>query len=152
MSRLSQLAALCLFAAASVLALSGFRSHSPHRRFDQPAPVFVRVDSVGTRGFTDATRIRIYAEGPARFGLGISTPTPLVDTLQLSGLPAFTVDVSQSDVHVELLDNTAAQGASFYLGGSVTNGPARRVAASGRHLLVLKGGHGVRVLGGAPAR
>ena len=152
MSRLTRLIVIGALTATSVVALSAFLSPTRSARAVQPSEVIVRIDSVGTRGFREGATVRIYADGAARIAVGTRALTALTDTLQLRGLPAFSVDVAHSDVHVELVRGDAADQASFYIGGSVTGGRATRLAASGRHLLLLKGGMGVRVLAPATAR
>jgi len=61
----------------------------------------------------------------------------LTDTLRLSSLPAITADVSEADVHIRLLTPGRMR-----LGAEVTGGRALRFTATGRHVVVLKGGVG----------
>ncbi|MES2523043.1 MAG: hypothetical protein V4617_10120 [Gemmatimonadota bacterium] len=152
MPRLSRLTAVGALTASSVIALSAFFAPAPAAISQPPAEVVVRVDSVGTRGVGAGFAIRIYADGPARIGVGTSALAALTDTLQLRGLPAFSVDVSESDVHIELVAGNVADRGTFFIGGSVTGGPATRLAASGRHLVLLKGGTGVQVVDSIIAR
>lgn len=81
--------------------------------------------------------IIVYASGPARIGIGGADPVPLTDTLRLSSLPAITADVSQSDVHIRLLS-----AGRLRVGGDVTGGRAIHLTATGRHIVLLKGGIG----------
>jgi beta-lactamase regulating signal transducer with metallopeptidase domain len=83
-------------------------------------------------------RIEVFATGPARVGLGNAAPMPLKDTLRLDHLPAMTVDVTDSDVHLRLI------GSGFMeVEGEVTGAPATRLGATGREIVLFKGGAGV---------
>jgi hypothetical protein len=79
------------------------------------------------------------AVGPARVGLGASDPTELSDTLRLQSLPTMTLDVTDGDIHLELVGS-----GKLRVGGAVTGAPANHLSAIGRHIVVLKGGIGVR--------
>jgi hypothetical protein len=59
----------------------------------------------------------------------------------LKALPAFSADVTNGDVHVELRGSGTIQ-----LVGSVTGGPAANVSATGNHLVLMQGGTGVRTI------
>ena len=52
---------------------------------------------------------------------------------------AFTADVTNGDVHVELRGRGEIE-----LAGDIVGGPAKQVTASGRHLVLMKGGVGIR--------
>jgi hypothetical protein len=82
-------------------------------------------------------RILVWATGPARIGIAGGDLVPLTDTLRLSSLPTITADVSESDVHIRLLSTGRLR-----LGGDVTGGRAIHLTATGRHVLLLKGGVG----------
>ena len=117
----------------------------------------VRFDSVGIRGVQlNASglvgRVLIYASGPARVGFGGEEPRVLTDTVRLRSLPSFTVDVTDSDVHIELVGGQLPGGGVLTVAGAVTGGPATRVSATGRHLVLLHGGVGIRVLDGGNAK
>lgn len=100
--------------------------------------VIVRLTSVGIDGATsDSVRVIVYSAGPARVGVGGADPAPLTDTLRLSALPAITADVSESDVHIRLLTPGRMR-----LSAEVSGGRAIRFTATGRHVVVLKGGTG----------
>jgi len=79
----------------------------------------------------------VYATGPARIGLAGADLVALTDTVRLSSLPAITADVSQSDVHIRLLS-----AGRLRVGGEVIGGRAIRLTATGRHVVLLKGGVG----------
>jgi hypothetical protein len=85
----------------------------------------------------DSVQVVVWASGPARVGVGNADPTPLADTLRLSSLPSITADVSQGDVHIRLLSPGRMR-----LGGEVSGGRAIRFTATGRHVVILKGGVG----------
>ena len=117
----------------------------------------VHVDSVGIRGVQLnesglVGRVLIYARGPARVGFGGEEPRVLTDTVRLRSLPSFTVDVTDSDVHIELVGGQLPGGGVLTVGGAVTGGPATHVSATGRHLVLLHGGVGIRVLDGGDAK
>jgi hypothetical protein len=98
----------------------------------------VRLTELNIREPKDSTiRIIVYANGPARVAVGSGELAPLTDTLRLSSLPAITADVSQSDVHIRLLSSGRLK-----VGGPVSGGRAIHLTASGRHIVLLKGGTG----------
>ncbi len=113
-------------------------------RFDSLALSGVALNANGLIG-----RVLIFADGPARVGFGTAPLAVLADTIRLRSLPSFTVDVSQSDVHVQLVGGQLPRGGLLAIAGTVTGGPATRIAGAGRHLLILKGGTGIRVLDSA---
>jgi hypothetical protein len=104
----------------------------------QHRAVIVRLSNVGIDGVTsDSVRVIVYASGPARVGVNGADPAPLTDTLRLSALPAITADVSDGDVHIRLLTPGRMR-----LSAEVSGGRAIRFTATGRHVVVLKGGRG----------
>jgi hypothetical protein len=104
----------------------------------QHRAVIVRLSNVGIDGVTsDSVRVIVYASGPARVGVDGADPTPLTDTLRLSSLPSITADVSDGDVHIRLLTPGRMR-----LSAEVSGGRAIRFTATGRHVVVLKGGTG----------
>ena len=104
----------------------------------QQRTVIVRLSNAGLDGVTsDSVRVIVYASGPARVGVGGADLTPLTDTLRLSSLPTITADVSDGDVHVRLLTPGRMR-----LSAEVSGGRAIRFTATGRHVVVLKGGTG----------
>jgi len=111
----------------------------PQPAHDSPRrTVTVRVNSVGVdRTTSDSMRVIVYSTGPARVGIGDAELKPLTDTLRLSSLPAITTDVSDADVHIRLLSPGRLR-----LSAEVTGGRALRFTATGRHVVVLKGGVG----------
>lgn len=88
-----------------------------------------------------AVSIIVYASGPARIGLAGADLSPLPDTIRLSSLPAITADVSSSDVHIRLLS-----AGRLRVGGDVTGGRAIHLTATGRHIVLLKGGVGATTI------
>ena len=80
----------------------------------------------------------VYASGPgARVAVGGGELAPLTDTLRLTTLEPITADVSQSDVHIRLLSTGRLK-----VGGPVQGGRAIHLTATGRHIVLLKGGTG----------
>jgi hypothetical protein len=120
-----------------------------HSVRDNPAEhierAVVHLTSVGLEDVAGEPTILVYAVGHARVGLGASEPTELTDTLRLHSLPTMALDVTDGEVHLKL-DGSG----KLRVGGPVTGGPATHLAANGRHIVVLKGGIGVRS-GDAPA-
>ena len=100
--------------------------------------VIVRIQNVGRAPSTsDSAQVIVYTNGSARVGVGTADPTPLTDTLRLSSLSAITADVSDADVHIRLLTPGRMR-----LSAEVSGGRALRFTATGRHVVVLKGGVG----------
>jgi beta-lactamase regulating signal transducer with metallopeptidase domain len=125
-------------AASLVAALPAPRGVQAQASVGQTRAV-VHLTTVGIRGVQESMSLVVYAPGPARFGIGTDPPVPLADTVRLAWLPAMTADVTDSDVHIELRSP-----GTISVGGEVTGGPARTVSATGRHLILLKGGRGIR--------
>lgn len=86
--------------------------------------------------------IIIYGDGPVKVGIGTDVPTTLRDTIRLDRLPAFTADVSNGAVHIEL----RKAGGSIELGGSASGSPMSTFTVRGRHVVLDKGGAGVRAV------
>ena len=86
---------------------------------------------------SDSVQVLVWAAGTAKVGVGDAAPTPLADTLRLSSLSAITADVSEGDVHIRLITPGRMR-----LGAEVSGGRAIRFTATGRHIVVLKGGVG----------
>jgi hypothetical protein len=98
----------------------------------------VRLTELDIRNKEDANvRVIVYASGPARVAVGGGEMTALTDTLRLSSLEPITADVSESDVHIRLLSSGRLK-----VGGPVTGGRAIHLTATGRHIVLLKGGMG----------
>jgi hypothetical protein len=114
----------------------------------QGADVTVRVNKVGIRNVAVdskgqwAGELLIYGDGPVKVGLGTAAPQMVGDTIRLKNFPAFTADVTNGDVHVELRGEGEIE-----LAGTVSGGPALNVSAAGRHLVLAKGGGGIRSVG-----
>jgi hypothetical protein len=98
----------------------------------------VHLTEINLRDSQSATvKVIIYATGPARVAVGNGELAPLTDTLRLSSLEPITADVSESDVHIKLLSPGRLK-----VGGPVTGGRAVHITASGRHIVLFKGGTG----------
>ncbi len=82
--------------------------------------------------------ILVYADGPARVGVGAAAPTELRDTLRLHTLPALTLDVTEASVHVRLLGRGRMR-----VEGPVTGGPATYLCGAGSDIVVNRGGSGI---------
>jgi hypothetical protein len=121
---------------------------SPTTPLVQGADVTVRVTKVGTANVAVdskgqfAGELLIYGDGPVKVGLGTAAPQVVSDTIRLKTFPAFTADVTNGDVHVELRGEGEIE-----LAGTVSGGPAVNVSATGHHLVLLKGGTGIRTVG-----
>jgi hypothetical protein len=137
------LAAAGLVAAAPAPPPAG----TPHANVAPAAGATVRITRIGSRGIEVDDRgqlvgeILIYGSGPVKVGIGTRNPQVVADTLRLKNLSAFIADVTNGDVHVELRGTGEIE-----LGGDVTGGPAVTVSARGRHLVLLKGGTGIRTI------
>ena len=119
--------------AAAPAASAQSHAHSHARR-----ATIVRLTSLGLEApSADSVQVVVWATGPARVGVGNADPTPLADTLRLSSLSSLTADVTQADVHIRLLSPGRMR-----LGGEVSGGRAIRFTATGRHVVILKGGVG----------
>ena len=119
-----------------------------------PPRTIITLNSVGLNNVTVTRdgivgRILVYANGRAFVGTGTQPLRVLTDTLTLRSLTAITADVTDADVHIELVGESLPGFGSITVGGSVTRGTTTKVSATGRHLLLLKGGEGIRVV---PAR
>ena len=124
--------ALALTSRAPLSAQQSPSSDGPRRA------VIVRIHNVGSApSATDSVQVIVYSAGSARVGVGTADPTPLADTLRLSSLNAITADVSDADVHIRLLTPGRMR-----LSAEVSGGRALRFTATGRHVVVLKGGVG----------
>jgi len=109
----------------------------------QPQPRVLRATIVRLSALaleklpSDSVQVLVWTSGSAKVGVGSADPTPLADTLRLSSLPAITADVTDGDVHIRLLTPGRMR-----LGAEVSGGRAIRFTATGRHVVVLKGGVG----------
>jgi hypothetical protein len=128
-----------VFAAVmGLLAAAPAASAQSHSHSHARSATIVRLTSLGLEGpSADSVQVLVWATGPARVGVGNADPTPLADTLRLSSLPSLTADVTQADVHIRLLSPGRMR-----LGGEVSGGRAIRFTATGRHVVILKGGVG----------
>jgi hypothetical protein len=98
----------------------------------------VRLNALGLeKAASDSVQVLVWTSGAAKVGIGSADPTSLTDTLRLSSLPAITADVSEGDVHIRLVTPGRMR-----LGAEVSGGRAIRFTATGRHIVVLKGGVG----------
>jgi hypothetical protein len=98
----------------------------------------VRLTELVIRDPKDAkVSVIVYASGPARVAVGNGELAPLTDTLRLSSLEPITADVSESDVHIRLLSSGRLK-----VGGPVQGGRAIHLTATGRHIVLFKGGTG----------
>jgi hypothetical protein len=98
----------------------------------------VHLTELDIRDPKDArVKVIVYASGPARVAVGAGEMTPLTDTLRLSTLEPITADVSESDVHIRLMSTGRLK-----VGGPVEGGRAIHITATGRHIVLFKGGTG----------
>jgi hypothetical protein len=103
-----------------------------------PRRAIVRIHNVGSApSTTDSVQVVVYTSGGARVGVGNADPMPVADTLRLSSLGSITTDVTEGDVHIRLLSPGRMR-----LSADVSGGRALRFTATGRHIVVLKGGVG----------
>jgi hypothetical protein len=102
-----------------------------------PARAIVHLTDVGLINTTSPS-ILVYTTGGGQVGIGADPPAALTDTLRLHNLPAMVADVTDGDIHIELRGP-----GSIRVGGDVTGGPALKISATGRHLVLRKGGSGI---------
>jgi beta-lactamase regulating signal transducer with metallopeptidase domain len=118
------------------------RAQAQTPRAGHQARALVHLTDLGSVDTNSPPSIVVYTTGGGQVGIGTDPPSPIADTLRLNGLPAMTADVTDGDVQIELRGP-----GSIRVGGEVTGGPALKVAASGRHIVLFKGGTGI---GGRP--
>ncbi len=97
------------------------------------------------RGAT-APEILLYSSGSVSLGFGNQSRSALRDTIRLTALPAFTADVTNGDLHVVIRRGAP----SISLRGYLQSAPTEEFGATGQHLMLPKGGAGMRILGAAP--
>lgn len=120
---------------------------TPSEPSTSAAGATVRITKLGSKGVEVDNRgqmigeILIYGSGPVKVGIGTNSPQVVADTIRLKNLPAFIADVTDGDVHIELRGVGEIE-----IGGDVTGGPAVSISASGRHLVLMKGGTGIRTM------
>jgi bla regulator protein BlaR1 len=121
---------------------------APTSTVAQGAEVIVRATTVGTKNVAVdgrgqfAGELLIYGDGPVKIEIVNEALQIASDTVRLKTFPAFTADVTNGDVHVELRGEGEIE-----LAGTVSGGPAVNVSATGHHLVLLKGGTGIRTVG-----
>lgn len=99
----------------------------------------VHLTEVGWLGVGDSPpSIVIYTTEGGRVGVGTDLPAALADTLRLNRVPAITADVTDGDVHIQVRGP-----GNVRVGGTVTGAPAQALSATGRHIVLVKGGSGV---------
>lgn len=135
-----RLRSLLSASAGSVAVLAAYQIPLPalDAHAHRTARVIVRINAVGLEEAGPSPSIVVYTVGDALVGLGTNPPTQLLDTLRLRRLPAMTLDVTDGDVHVELVGD-----GRLSIGGDVSGGPATHLSATGHHVVVLKGGLGI---------
>lgn len=127
---------------ACMLVAGAWRAGDASTTRDPRFATIVRITDLGLeRPTSDSVRILVWATGPARVGVGDAELAPLTDTLRLSALPTITADVSDADVHIQLVSPGRMR-----LGAEVSGGRALRFTATGRHVVVLKGGTGANTI------
>jgi hypothetical protein len=110
----------------------------PQAQAQMHRTTIVRLSALGLEKPTsDSVQVLVWTSGPAKVGIGTADPTPLADTLRLASLPSISADVSEGDVHIRLVTPGRMR-----LGAEVSGGRAIRFTATGRHIVVLKGGVG----------
>ncbi len=97
--------------------------------------------------------IVIYGSGTVRLGIGTAALTDLRDTVRLAHLPAFSADVTNGELHVEI----RRVAGTLELGGDATGAAMQSFSVKGRHIVLERGGTGVRAVpstsaGGSEAR
>jgi beta-lactamase regulating signal transducer with metallopeptidase domain len=120
-------------------------------RTESPAvalPAILRVHKLGlavagtTLSAGAPMEIVIYGQGTVRLGIGLAALTELRDTVRLNHLPAFSADVTNGEVHVEM----RRVAGSLELAGDATGAAMKSFTVTGRHIVLERGGAGVRAL------
>lgn len=107
-------------------------------------PVTFTVTKLGTKNVAVDSRgqltgeILLYGNGQVKVGFGTDEPQVVRDTIRLKTFPAFTADVTNGDVHIELRGDGELE-----LRGTVTGGAAVNLSATGKHIVLVKGGTGI---------
>ena len=133
--------------AGALLAATGAWSALPathSARARMAAVVWLRQVAIVYPAGADSTApvsIVVYATGPAKVGLSGADPAALTDTLRLTAVTEIAADVSEADVHIRLLSPGRLR-----VGGDVTGGRAIHLTATGRHIVLLKGGVGATTI------
>jgi beta-lactamase regulating signal transducer with metallopeptidase domain len=111
-------------------------------------PAILRVHKLGLSlaeipgNTARAMEIVIYGNGTVRLGIGTAVLTDLSDTVRLDHLPAFSADVTNGEVHVEI----RRVGGTLELAGDATGAAMKSFSVKGRHVVLEKGGAGVRAV------
>ena len=66
----------------------------------QPRRPLVHLTDLGLADAGVSPTIPVFADERARLGLGLATPAELADTVRMHFLPAMTLHVKESDVHL----------------------------------------------------
>lgn len=105
----------------------------------QDERALVHLTEVGLIDVPEHFEIVIFSTGQFRVGIGIDAPMERADTVRMDHLPAMTADVTDGDVHIQLIGP-----GRISVGGKVTGGAALRLSATGKHIILMKGGVGIR--------
>jgi hypothetical protein len=106
-----------------------------------PDRVLVRLTDAGIEGVIGAPHILVYAEGGVSIGMPGEAPKLYADTVRFDVMPIMTLDVTDSDVHLQLVGTGTGK---IRIAATVINGGARSLSATGRHIVLMRGGIGVR--------
>ena len=109
-----------------------------------PGRAVVHLTSVGLEGVSLPLTILVHTTGGAMVGIAGAEPQLLSDTLRLQSLPAMTLDVTDGEVQVWIVEK-----GRLHMEGDVTGGTALHISASGRRLVILRGGIGIRTTDGS---
>jgi hypothetical protein len=86
-----------------------------------------------------AAHLLVYSSGKAAIAVGTDTPRPRRDTLHVTTPTKITVDLTDGDLHIVGTDDQ-----DIRLSATLQDAPAARLHAVGRHLVMERGGIGVR--------
>ena len=142
---MSRFVTAVLTVSIGALALASFVDTS-HVTTSNAERVLFRVDSTRVVGITNGLQILMYADGSATVDFGSGGPRSLADTVRLGSMPGFTLDITDGAVHVEVVAGQLSGGGVIALSGFVIKTNAQRESAVGRHLLVERGGRGIRTI------
>jgi hypothetical protein len=95
----------------------------------------IHVDPTAPR----AAHLLVYSSANAAFAVGSDTLRPRRDTLRIATPANIVVDLADGDLHVVTTDDQDVR-----LKATLDNAPAAHLEAVGRHLVMERGGTGVR--------
>jgi len=85
--------------------------------------------------------VDVFSDGAALIGIGDEKPVVHNDTLRLRTPQTLVADLTNGEVHV-----VAEDGGSLAVSAQFSDAPATHAAAAGRHIILERGGAGIRAI------